>query len=291
MFEFTREQFPRLNDQDVGRVAPYIFGPYTRALPIGYQVGTPERLVDDMTAAYPATGGAIRATNPDTFARFASAGKLQLDRERITYASKNPATLEFQGITRAADGTQAADHTAGAAIYEVLATAKYVVCENASTAARATGNPSRVHYTKSVDAVYLDGRKIADLTQPPVITINLDDKTVAAGRSFVTLTVDISSIPAGQIRQPLPPLAPRRVLVTDPARYVPPPTPTYFGSTGGGGGSTAGLGSAFSTLPSSPIVATGDSAPPMRLAIHTMPEARARSAVGNQREMVEEQPG
>ncbi len=57
MYKFTRERHPRLSDQDLGRVAPYIFGPYKRIVPIWYQVGANDKLAEPIskTAASPLT--------------------------------------------------------------------------------------------------------------------------------------------------------------------------------------------------------------------------------------------
>ncbi len=191
MFEFSRTQFLKLNVQDEGRVAPFIFGPMKRLVPIGYQTGPVERLAEALTATTPSSGWVVKATNLTLFDRFNPTGKIQIGRERFGYTGKNRSQLEFTGITRALDSTTAEGHEAGDSIYEVLATYRYVVCEN----------PRLTHFTRSVDQVYLDGR-ILKSTDKPIVTVNLDDRTVVAGRSFVTLSVNVSDLTGEQVQSP-----------------------------------------------------------------------------------------
>jgi len=218
VYGFLRINHPRLDDADEGRFGAFIYGPYKRYKPIAITVGA----VDTLAKAW------VKDTNPTTiklstialFERFTTSGKVQINRERFSYTNKNAGTLELTGVTPGVDLTSKENHDEGEGVYEVLPNIKYAVCEN----------PRYVHFTEAILAVYINGRLKA-ASEAPTHTINLDDRTIVPGRSFVSITFDLTSIKAEEIREPIPIPPPRQVIVASS-----PPRSGIIGYAGSGGG-------------------------------------------------------
>jgi hypothetical protein len=254
-FQLISENFPNLDQSAEGALVPFIFGVYPQHPALGAQVGLVDRLAVAMSDTDPPTGGFLTLSDIEIVTKLPQAGTVQIDQERISYTAKNNARRRLTGITRAAQGTAAAEHNINSSVTQVLGLFIYIVCENPSN-----------HFTEAVTQVYLAGIP-KDADDPPTHTINLNDTQLVEGHSFVTVTFDMSTIPPQKITPP-PPIE-RRVRDRPVSNFLSRgsfrggsqgfsggfrPRPRNFASSGGGGGRLGGFarggrrGSAFNPL-------------------------------------------
>lgn len=87
--------------------------------------------------------------NPDTVRRLPTAGRVQVNRERISYTSKDDVRGELLGLTRGADSTAVSAHEEGDAVHQVL-----------DSLVVAFGDNPGLHRTRAITQLYLDNKAI-----------------------------------------------------------------------------------------------------------------------------------
>ena len=168
LLRISEEVFPDADPDDVGEVIP---------VALGALAGIPARAIVAGARTTLSADAAVSATTltvTDTSDFPAPPFTIQLDTETRTCSAKNETTLTIDALTAA--------HVLGATVWEVRSGAKayrFVVCEN----------PRRGAFrTKAVSKVYANGIHI-----PSGYTIDLDDRDLVPGRSFVV--VNFSTLP------------------------------------------------------------------------------------------------
>jgi hypothetical protein len=236
MLKVTREGFPQCDEADVGRTIPFWFNTTKRVLGIGLVVGVVDILAEDLDAPPAGSGVAVGGpttrivfSDADAFARLQPTGRLQLGGERIRYTTKLPSILSVTGLIRGEDGTEPEDHRAGDTVHEILPELVYAFAWNPREA---------THPHRSLDAIYLGGRKKAP-ADAPAHTITLDDRAWVPGHSLVIVRFDMSGLIGAQVPAHLPDKAPPQRAprpvggeIPPDARPVWPPPPSWFQSLG-----------------------------------------------------------
>lgn len=227
MFRLSATDFPFLEQSAEGEIVPFIIGRYPQAPGIGVQVGLVDKLREAMTFSSPTSGEWVKLSDPDVVRRLSNAGTLQIGTERITYTRKNEGLVQVEGTTRGAQGTQANNHDVNEAVYQVLDLHIYIFCENPRNG---------IHKTRQLTQVYLEGRP-KFFNQVPLHTVNLDDRTLVDGHSFVTITFNMATIPPKTTAPPPSPPVRQVPLVTGRVKMphasgTTPPRRTFaFGSS------------------------------------------------------------
>jgi hypothetical protein len=156
----SSDDFPKAEEQDVGRPLPMVFGDVSDLPMLKVKTGARTNLYGSILAA-------DTTIETDGASGFPNSGTLLIEEEQVSYTAISADV--FTGCTRGVGGTDAADHLNRSEVIEYMTDHIYL----------AAG-----HACKAVDNIKVSGVPV----EPGECTVNLNNTGLISGKSLTTLS-------------------------------------------------------------------------------------------------------